>query len=553
MDCPFNISFHHTTGGVEALNIKNDSSNFQFTRRGFGVPIGMNYLDKQENVDGTLVLSYLYFNDVQLSVTRTPSEVGLIEGYTLKNNSNKPVKLNKEEYGIEMSFTDGTDIFEVALKRRLYVRVYKGDRMCVYTTRTSGGTSIGLILTDGELGGYTSDKYSKYSDTIYTFYPKEVELLPNEEYSFKWIIFPHNGIEGFRHFIGKYMPIPYFTTLTPSFGERVEVSFATVSLNGKEGNSFIAHNGAEVCISPIKETRSEPSKDEDDVVAVSNTEGSYTSNPLMEQKIDSVAESEEENIKDNTNTLIESGVIPISEFKEKGILQDEEATAVKTEDELHHTTHNCFNIRISSLDVLKMERDNYKRSIFSWKNPFDYLIKVREILEENEGEKGLQEASSILHDYYRGVGKKRFDCFIPIEVIKYDNSLRKIVHEKCLKLLGKQKGLFTPYRLLASYEYLLMEKELIGLSYETEECSEKKCCEQSKVTKSSPWTSYGENQFVKHTEDKIIKSSNGKNSTEWHIAIIEKLKELEELCNYYLDTPFGKIYPKSDVLTYILK
>lgn len=406
MTCPFNITFHHTTGGVEELTLKNDSTNFQFTRKGFGVPVGMNYLDKQELVDGALHLSYLYFNDLHLSVTRSPCELGLIERYTFKNNSKNPITLNKEEYGIDVSFSDGTEIFEVALKRRLYVRVFDGDRTCVYTTRISGGTSIGLVVSDGEMGGYTKNKYSRYSDTVYTFYPKERELTQGEEYSFEWIIFPYSSMQEFRDIVGNYMTVPVFSTLTPSVNEQVNTSEARVLVDGEEGTSFIAREG---------------------------------------------------------------GMITVEAYPAD------------------------LYLKISRLDLLMKKREEFKRYIFRRKNPFDYLIKVRELLKSDD-EKGIEEGIRLLHDYYKGVGKKRYDCFIPVEIIKRDPLLQEIVHEKCRILLGKQKGLFTPYRLLASYHYLLMEKEL------------------------------------------------GKEYT-------EKLEELKELCDYYLETPFGRIDLKDDMLT----
>lgn len=394
MSCPFDITYHPTTGGVEELTLKGDTTNFQFTRKGFGVPIGMNYLDKQENVDGILTLSYLYFNDLELLVTRTPSEIGLTERYIFKNKSKDTIKLNKEEYGIQMSFTDGWDIYEVALKRRLYVKVFHGIKTCIYTTRTSESSGIGLVVTEGEIGGFIKDKYSKYSDTIYTLYPKEIELAPEEEYSIEWVIFPHNGVADFRTFIEKYMPVAQFSALTPKVGEFVEVNSNNFLVNAKKGESgFNAEEGVEVSV-----------------------------------------------------------------IGEKGTL-------------------SLFN--------LDRMRSTFKKGLFRYKNPFDYLARVRDILKE-KGNDGLNDAKNILLSYYKGVGKKRYDLFIPIEVIKSSADLQEIVHKKCKEILNGNKGLFTPYRILACYEYLLMEKEL-GVDYS------------------------------------------------------EKIEEYKELIGYYLDTPFGRI------------
>lgn len=399
MSCPFDITYHPTTGGVEELTLKGESTNLQFTRKGFGVPVGMNYLDKQENVDGVLTLSYLYFNDLELSVTRTPSEIGLTERYTFKNKSKDTIKLNKEEYGIQMSFTDGWDIYEVALKRRLYVRVFHGSKTCIYTTRTSEDRGIGLVITDGEIGGFIKDRYSKYSDTIYTFYPKEIELAPEEEYSIEWIIFPHNGVADFRTFVEKYIPIAHFSTLTPKVGEFVEVNSSTFLINGKEvDRGFNIEEGVEVSV-----------------------------------------------------------------IDEKG-------------------TFSFFARPFNYLDGM---RSTFKKGLLKYKNPFDYLAKVRDILEER-GSDGLNDAKNILLSYYKGVGKKRYDLFIPIEVIKSSTDLQEIVHKKCKQILEGNKGLFTPYRILACYEYLLMEREL-GVDYS------------------------------------------------------EKIEEYRELIGYYLNTPFGKI------------
>lgn len=398
MSCPFDITYHPTTGGVEELTLKGDSTNLQFTRKGFGVPIGMNYLDKQENVDGVLTLSYLYFNDLELSVTRTPSDIGLTERYTFKNKSKDTIKLNKEEYGIQMSFTDGWDIYEVALKRRLYVRVFHGNKTCIYTTRTSADSGIGLLVTEGEIGGFIKDKYSKYSDTIYTFYPKEMEIAPEEVYSIEWVIFPHNGVADYRNFVEKYIPIAQFSTSTPNVGEFIELNSNNFLISGREG------------------------------------ERGFT----MEDGVD------------------------VSVVEEKGTL--------------------TFFARPFNLDRM---RSTFKKGLFRYKNPFDYLARVRDILEE-KGNDGLNDAKNILLSYYKGVGKNRYDLFIPIEVIKRSAELQEIVHKKCKEILNGNRGLFTPYKILACYEYLLMEKEL-GVDYS------------------------------------------------------EKIEEYKELIGYYLNTPFGKI------------
>lgn len=222
-------TLHPTSGHIDDIFIVGDTTRFRWTRGAFGLPDGLNYLAENERVGDKDILKYEYNNDLVLTVERSIVDGKILERYTLKNESDKAIRI-EDGYYISIVFADGLDIPEVALPRRAYMRCYQGgNTFCVYNARMNGEKNgVGLVLTDGIIYRANIERRSKRSDSIIRCYFERTVLEPRESTYFAWEIFGYSDRDEFITTVRKHMPFPVFEHYPVIIGEKVKLD-----LNGE--------------------------------------------------------------------------------------------------------------------------------------------------------------------------------------------------------------------------------------------------------------------------------------------------------------------------------
>lgn len=351
---------HYSSGGIEELIFKNDSTNFRWTRKVFGVPDGLNFLSDKKIENSEETLTFEYFNGLILTVKRRVTDDGIVEEYTLKNPTDKEIEIN-EDYSVKISFADDADIAAVALPRRAYLRIFFGGTcFAAYNSRMGGQPDgVGVVLVDGKIEKIRKENLTKKSVSVLTCFFENATLAKNEEISFSWLIFGYESENEFFETVSKYMP---FFRL-----ERYPVF------------------------------------EDDELVVITD------------------------------DRLIADGF--------------------ETENE---------KINFSRTRTLKVERgERYYETVIKPLTKLEYFKKIAELYPENTKsliclyeilESGSYEKERIV-DYLKK-SKKTFDVCVPFDVIKSDEDLLETYLQKIDLALSDIKGVFTPYKLLARYEYL---------------------------------------------------------------------------------------------------
>ncbi len=201
----FEIEIHRMTGGIERLIRAEDPRFFNWTRGRFGIPGGMNFLDKTEINGDCITQTYAFFSYLDLIVKRSLEPDGLREKYIFKNTGNEPMAFEQGELGIYATFADSTDIAEVALARRAVSHVFAGgDTAYIFNAALDGGEAgVGLVLTKGSL------VESVYENATSTFKGDILLKLPafkldsGDSYELEWLVFPYNSRKEFFEIIGR--------------------------------------------------------------------------------------------------------------------------------------------------------------------------------------------------------------------------------------------------------------------------------------------------------------------------------------------------------------
>lgn len=216
---------HFTTGAIEEIVMKDDKTNFRWTRKYFGLPNGLNFLSEKKEEENRIVLTYEYFNGLILTVQREFSDFEIKERYILSNPTEKEIEVG-EDCSISLTFADDSDIAEVALHRRAYARIFSGGNcFAVYNSKFSGEEDgVGVVLTDGVLGEVKKTKMGKRSISVYDVGFACKSLAPKEEYSFEWLIFGFETVDEFLRTILTFQPFPMFQSFPILKGEEVELN-----------------------------------------------------------------------------------------------------------------------------------------------------------------------------------------------------------------------------------------------------------------------------------------------------------------------------------------
>lgn len=207
---------HPETGGITHIGISDDTTgmnwivspdNKQYAWIGPEYTWGLGSVrinngapkqwNKAESVnEGTV--TYRIGNQVELHVERTTVKGSLVEAYTFKNLTEKPLSLSEME--INTPFNDNYPDAETCIPRRCHSHIWTGGNAAyVYAIRMGAkAPHLGLMLTEGSINGYVIKERARekgMSNTrgIICLCPDDYTLAPGEEYTIRWTLFSHEG------------------------------------------------------------------------------------------------------------------------------------------------------------------------------------------------------------------------------------------------------------------------------------------------------------------------------------------------------------------------
>ncbi|NCA67087.1 MAG: hypothetical protein EOM87_03370 [Clostridia bacterium] len=235
----FEIDIHRMTGGIERLTKVGDNNFFNWIQGRFGMPFGMNFLDKTEILEGIVRQTYAYFSYLDLYVERELTEEGLKEKYTFKNTGDKEMVFTEGELGIYATFADSLDIAEVAKNRRAHSHIWCGAYSSyIYNAKMNGAEDgVGLVLTKGALSRHTEEdgNSGKRGDVVLRL--PAITLDEGETYELEWLVFPYENKQQFFDIIeSKGALLIEASNFFPSIGDNIIIRAKAdkASLNGAE-------------------------------------------------------------------------------------------------------------------------------------------------------------------------------------------------------------------------------------------------------------------------------------------------------------------------------
>lgn len=187
---------------------------------------------------------------LRCTVKRSFNELGnLYEEYTFKNISKTDVFTETGGIGVYLPFSDN---YREALKSQqenCNTHIWCGENMMWINALRQGlsGHDLGLVLLQGSIDKYSvvnkSESVLGYSDRgAFILHPQAMELLPGEESTVAWEVFPHSGTEEFLKVVSQRQTITDISTENDTVfaGEKIWFSFkaktepVSVCLDGRE-------------------------------------------------------------------------------------------------------------------------------------------------------------------------------------------------------------------------------------------------------------------------------------------------------------------------------
>jgi len=200
MESPsFILEMHRSTGEITDFRPTAEKT-FNWTRLGhFGMPAGLQYLDKYEEKEKGAKLKYQYLNDIVVFVERTFEENVLKEKYEFLNDGKKEIDIAEGELGIYVTLCDGLDIEKVMSRRGISHIFAEGNCFYITCDRFFKEEGLAIIMTDGEVSGYSIERTPNKNERgqIIVNFP-EKHLKIGESFSLSWEIFGYKNKEDFE-------------------------------------------------------------------------------------------------------------------------------------------------------------------------------------------------------------------------------------------------------------------------------------------------------------------------------------------------------------------
>jgi hypothetical protein len=252
------VCWHYCTGQVESLTLRESAHPFEWMRGIFGMPCGMCYLDKREPIVDGCRHTYIYMNDLRLTVSRTLTDSGYVERYEWQNAGKKEISIADGEVGVYVTFAEKYDIRDVVLPYRAYTHVMcAGDTFYIYNARCNGAAGgMGLVMQEGEVAEVQAERLHPRERGDLVAYMPAVTLAPQETVVWQWLVFAYDDVGEFWSTVRQFAHKLRLNPLMPEAGQMVTVDVDdvvpdTVLVDGKEVfNPFPAPVG-DFVVAPI--------------------------------------------------------------------------------------------------------------------------------------------------------------------------------------------------------------------------------------------------------------------------------------------------------------
>lgn len=134
----------------------------------------------------------------------------VIEKYTFINSTDKDIFTSLKDISIYTPFNDDyISGSKECMTSRCHTHIWCGDNISyVMCLRMNGeAPHLGLVLTEGSLGGYSIERDTKYMSNDrgdFILHPSPVSLAPGESFTVSWTLFWHEGKHDFYRKLSVY-------------------------------------------------------------------------------------------------------------------------------------------------------------------------------------------------------------------------------------------------------------------------------------------------------------------------------------------------------------
>lgn len=200
--------WHYTTGGVESLRLADDPTQMEWIKGRFGFPSGSCFLDKREEIEGGVRLTFEYMVDLRLVVDRVMDYGGLHERYTWSNVGKKPVEIKDGEVGVYVTFADRGERSDVFLARRAYTHVLTGSHLYMASSRADGSPQgMALTTVEGQVACVKEEYPTRRDRGDLIAYLPAMTLAPQESVGWEWVVYDYDDFADYRAKTADYAPV----------------------------------------------------------------------------------------------------------------------------------------------------------------------------------------------------------------------------------------------------------------------------------------------------------------------------------------------------------
>ncbi|MBO4535130.1 MAG: hypothetical protein J5755_04260, partial [Clostridia bacterium] len=174
----------------------------------FGLPSGSCFLDKREEIEGGIRLTFEYMVDLRLVVDRVLDGECLHERYVWSNVGKKPLEINAGEVGVYVTFADRGERSDVFLARRAYTHILTGSHLYMASSRADG-TPQGVALTsvEGNVAEVREEYPSRKDRGELIAYLPAFSLQPEETRTLEWVVYDYADTADYRAKTARYAPV----------------------------------------------------------------------------------------------------------------------------------------------------------------------------------------------------------------------------------------------------------------------------------------------------------------------------------------------------------
>lgn len=166
---------------------------------------GVSLVSFEEN-DAKAVSKY-ESDEFSVTVTRYFNSFGnLVENYKIKNTTHTVITINRDNFGIEVPFSDSYPSGKECMTQHCNTHIWCGHNITWINALKMGDSSInlGLFLTKGAIDCYDQNSCKGHYRGKFILEPESILLNSGDEYEIEWELFWHKGTEDFFYKIKNY-------------------------------------------------------------------------------------------------------------------------------------------------------------------------------------------------------------------------------------------------------------------------------------------------------------------------------------------------------------